>query len=398
MQNLVFVHNAILANAATAPAYTTPVPAGNAFILRKDGTRVNLVTGDAAIATPLTSEDEFAIAQIPYVTDESVRRSAFFKASQVKALKLDVYSAGTKQVTTIGATLPITGKITLKVVRVDEGYERFPVKSFEITAGGTLAANVKAIAAVIKSNGTSIVNAQTNATKTVTLAGTASGNGVLTIVINGVTYLTTITSGDTVTVIGDAAVAAHAAAILAAHGLIMTNATGVISFVVSPNHSGDAQADYTYSASDTAATTTTTAADGTTASTVTLTAKELGYSFRTMLYDSINTPIDAITETTAPTPGIGTPAHVLALQESASGLFGGIYQTGIVKKPTVAEIGARTFDILRITISHPSVSENMLKPLMTSELVLAVKAGEFVSGTNLGATAETRLKTFFGLV
>jgi hypothetical protein len=54
--------------------------------------------------------------------------------------------------------------------------------------------------------------------------------------------------------------------------------------------------------------------------------------------------------------------------------------------------------VLRLTVRNTGNSENMLKPLEFTEIAVAYRSGLLADVANLGATAETRLKTFFGLV
>jgi hypothetical protein len=292
MQNLVFVHNAALPDATTAIDLSLVAAAGNAYIIKEDNSTVAI--SEAAITGTLNPESKVAFVQKPLVAGESPRRSSYFKVKDIVGVKVTVYSAGVKQKTVIeGANLPITGKYTIKIVRIDQGYEKFPTQSYEITAGGTPAANVTAIIAAVAANPSSIV---------------------------------------TVTNVADDAV---------------------------------------------------------------LEAKELNYSFRTMVYSGATAIASAFVTGSAvqPTPAVGTPAHILALEESASGLFGGIYQTGIVKKPTVAAVGSQTFDLVQFTIKHENVSENMLKPLQHSVITLALQAGLLDTAT----VTETELRTYFGV-
>lgn len=264
----------------------------------------------------LTAADSFMVVQ---GDTENLRKSTTIKCSDIVSMDKQIYVAPTAQVSSI-ASLPAASegdeyKVSVLDLSVNPGFEQ--VTAHFIAEGSMTAAEViTELADQLNAIERGVVSARSNKITTIALTGTS---GTANVGIAGTNYLATFNSNLDTTATDF--VTAHAAAILANHGITVTATTAGAAndLVFTVSRGNVANPTITNASGDLAGTVTATQA----ATLLILTAEDTNVSFSTALDGEAAAGV--ITVTTYPSPGSGSYAQVLELEKAAIGTYGRYY-------------------------------------------------------------------------
>lgn len=339
-------------------------------------------------AQDMTSDTLAALQKILFVQGHSVqpRMSAIIDRNKIIEVVKRVYVAPVKQVTTISGLTDLEGVATLKIIDMSLGHEQYPRRTYEISSAtaDTVDSVIRKLIAKINADSKGVVYARSNRISTVAVTGTS---GTANINIDGTNYLATFDTDVTTT--ADDFRVAHAATILAAHGLTVTDNAGTLTFTpTSANAANASLPTVTNVSGDLGGT----VADPTDQTEIVLTARDFDTSFQTSI-DGILAD-GTIAATTAPLKGNGTYAQVLELEQRYRGYMTGEYYTnsGILGAPDPVEtfaVDGNTYDIyvVRVETDH---DDNVGRTIGVMDVILALESD--ITGdpdTFFGATLRT---------
>lgn len=327
-------------------------------------------------------------ADYPILTPSMVK-------ADFKSVEKQLYVAPVKQRVTV-ASVPAgpTGgaEFSLKVVELANPVERRGGvepryrKNYNITVpvSQTDEDSIYAFAALINADSRRIVNAGSNKSATGVI-GTTSGTLGVTVAdpTSGRSVTYTEAYDTSLAVTGAAFVTSHAAAILAAFGIVVTFDTVTLTFTGGINTNFNGGADWTV-VDDASGGCTMAAATYTEATTLLLEAKEQGTQFEVKKNEDIDAAV--VTTSVAHVEGSGSPQQVLRMEQDAMGAYGNYYRETPQPLLPATYSGSSNFDIYTIRMKSDQDGQMPVKGHQFEEIVLCIVDG--LSGD---------LDTFFGL-
>jgi len=373
--NRVLVQNTGTAGPATIYANPAAVPAGQIAAFDQNGTGL-----DMTAAAPAQYQLVLGHATSPIITNMLTKaKTSTYKLDYVPPVKSSVAITGFPVGPTGGATYG------LQVMDLSKGSEPFTRKAFEISVPATQAVVDTIGAFISKMNSATSDNgffdAKSNLQRTLTLTGTS---GTANIIIDGVSYLVTFNTNLNTTAADF--VTAHAAAILANHGLTVTNPGAPSADLLfaangAKGHAGATIANVTGNLAGTSAET----VPGTI---LTVTARLFTGLLAAQKQEHLATIAMTFTNSGADV-GSGSSDQIIQLEKNAKGTFGRYFEeTGILGSladPPVNAVAGTNYDMYTI-LHENSMDLAVNRSFEKQEIILAFATG--VAGT---------LNTFLGV-